>query len=211
MTEEEMVERCRRGERDAQREFYTETIDRIHRLLLKMTNNEDDAFDLAQETYLRAFTHLGQFDGRSSLQTWLYRIAVNEALKFLKRAKPERERRRPLPADDAYPESRGAPDAQKLDVSAALAALSPKDRIMLLLRYEQGLDYFTIAAVVGCATGTVASRLNRSRRRLRVFLEKGCGDREETRARRHPIRGADPVAKRPTDEQSRPEEDERVR
>ncbi len=180
-----MVERCRKGQREAQREFYARTVDRIHRLLLKMTNREEDAFDLAQETYLRAFAHIGQFDGRSSLQTWLYRIAVNEALKSLKRAKAQRKTLGSLSADPTRLEASGNQGDARTDVSAALAELSPSDRMMLLLRYEQGLDYRAIAAAVGCAEGTVASRLNRSRRRLRALLEPSYGNREETHAGTH--------------------------
>ncbi len=202
MTEAEMVEGCRDGHREAQREFYARTVDRIHRLLLKMTNREEDALDLVQETYLRAFAHIGRFDGRSSVQTWLYRIAVNEALSFLKRAKAQRKTLSSLSTDPGRRESPADPPDARMDVSAALAELNPADRMMLLLRYEQGLDYRTIAQVVDCAEGTVASRLNRSRQRLRALLEPGYGLREETDAGKHLSErraiAANPVVARPS-------------
>ncbi len=69
MTEQELVERCREGDREAQRELYDRTSGPVYRLLLKMTASPDDAFDLAQETYLKAFTRINQFDGRSSVAT----------------------------------------------------------------------------------------------------------------------------------------------
>lgn len=186
VTEAEMLERCRAGQRDAQRELYARTVDRIHRLLLKMTNREEDAFDLAQETYVRAFAHVGRFDGRSSVQTWLYRIAINEALAFLRRAKAQRKTLSSLSADPTRREAATDETDARMDVGAALAALSPADRLLLLLRYEQGLDYRTMAEVVDCAEGTVASRLNRARQRLRELLEPSYGTREETDADTHP-------------------------
>ncbi|RME38752.1 MAG: sigma-70 family RNA polymerase sigma factor, partial [Planctomycetota bacterium] len=83
--ERDLIARCRQGDRNARRTLFERTSDRIYRLLLRMTGNADDAFDLAQETYLRAFTEIGKFDGRSNVATWLYRIAVNEALQCLRR------------------------------------------------------------------------------------------------------------------------------
>jgi hypothetical protein len=88
VTPEELVEACRRGDPDAQRALYDATCDRVYRLLLRMTRNSQDAFDLAQETYLKAFTRIGQFDAAASVTTWLYRIAVNEALQFLRSDTP---------------------------------------------------------------------------------------------------------------------------
>ncbi len=170
MIEHDLLERCRAGNRDAQRELYDQTSAPIYRLLLKMTASPDDAFDLAQETYLKAFTQLGRFDGRSSLATWLYRVAVNEALQFLRRAKQTRVKLQELAAEDCAASENGRTTA-RLDVNNALAMLPPNDRAMLLLRYQEGLNYRSIAATIGCAEGTVASRLNRARERLRNLLQ----------------------------------------
>lgn len=189
MSEAELVEGCRKGEREAQRELYSRTVASIHRLLLRMTHSEEDAFDLAQETYVRAFTRIDRFDGRSSVRTWLYRIAVNEALGFLKRAGRERAHLRTLASERSDRGQTAEACESRADLDAALAALSPPDRLILLLRYEQGLDYRTIAAVADCAEGTVASRLNRARQRLRAILEKDYGPAEETRAPAHPNGG----------------------
>ncbi len=178
VTERDLVERCREGDREAQRELYDRTSGRIYGLLLRMTANPDDAFDLAQETYLKAFSRICQFDGRSSVATWLYRVAVNEALQFLRRAGQTREK-----LQEFAPEHGTEPDVEqstiRLDVSDAIATLPPNDRAMLLLRYQDGLDYRAIAEVVGCAAGTVASRLNRARQGLREILRKSYAVREE--------------------------------
>jgi RNA polymerase sigma-70 factor (ECF subfamily) len=150
-----------------------------------MTASPDDAFDLVQETYLKAFTRIGQFDGRSSVATWLYRVAVNEALQFLRRASQTR-----LKLQEIAPENGTESDIEqstvRLDINDALAALAPNDRAMLLLRYQEGLDYRAIADVVGCAAGTVASRLNRARQRLREILRNSYAVGEERGHGEHP-------------------------
>lgn len=185
MTEQELIQRCRDGDREAQRELYDRTSGRIYRLLFKMTASSDDAFDLAQETYLKAFTRISEFDGRSSVATWLYRVAVNEALQFLRRASRTRAK-----LQEIDPESGTESDIERttvrLDVNDALAAIAPTERAMLLLRYQDGLDYRAIAEVVGCAPGTVASRLNRARRGLRGILQKSYAAKEEREHGVHP-------------------------
>ena len=190
MNEEALVERCRRGDREAKRELYDRSADRIYRLLLRMTGNHDDAFDLAQEAYVKGFEQIEKFDGRSAIATWFYRIAVNEALQFFRRGKREQRKREQLAGTAAQsPEARnpGSVDrsTMKMDVADALAAVEPDDRAILLLRYQEGLDYDALAKVLDCPAGTIASRLNRARRRIREKLEKDYGNDEETVDMRH--------------------------
>lgn len=186
MLEYELIERCRYGDRSAQQEVYSRTVERIYRLLLRIIGNRDDASDLAQETYVRAFTRARQFDGRSSFETWLCRIAINQALQ---------ERRRVTLAQRALASSNGrdvqlatypAHD-QRIDVEDALAQLSTDDRTIMVLRFQEGLDYAAIADLVGCPPGTVASRLNRARQRVRELLKKSYAEREEIHRPAHPI------------------------
>jgi RNA polymerase sigma-70 factor, ECF subfamily len=186
MTEPGLVERCRRGDREAQHELYTRTSERIYRVALRITRDADAAFDVAQETYVRAFTRLGQFDGRSDVVTWLYRVAVNESLQFLRRAK----RTRPSPETVAPGTTRDVEQdvaILRIDMDEALAGLSPADRAILLLRYQEGLDYQAISEVLGYPLGTVASRLNRARERVRARLKKDYGVEEEPAATTHPM------------------------
>ncbi len=188
--ESTMIARCRDGDREARHEMYDQTVTRIHHLLLKMTGNAEDAFDITQDTYIKAFTAIERFDGRSAMETWLYRIAVNEALQFLRRKKREQRKREQLADTVAQcPESRnpGAVEGStmKMDVAAALADVEADDRAILLLRYQEGLDYEALAAVLDCPAGTIASRLNRARRRIREKLEKDYGNDEESVGMRH--------------------------
>ena len=211
--ERDLIRQCREGDAQAQRELYDLTVERIYRLLLRLTRNEQDAFDLSQEAYLRAFTKLDEFGGRSSFATWVYRIAVNEALQFLRRENRGQGRRRAsgdsAPADpaarprasDYAPDQRmdsGAEDRtiSRLDLNDALDDLAPIERSILLLRYQEGLDYRAIAEITGCPEGTVASRLNRARSRLREKLAAGYGPSEGIAAEVHPIKGSADAASR---------------
>lgn len=189
VTESELVKRCRNGDRDAQHEFYNQTSDRIFRLLSKLTHSHDAAIDLAQETYLKAFSRIGQFNGESSLASWLYRIAVNEALQFLRRKGPVRLGGNTDLAAQMESESELHGRGVALDVADALARLDPPDRAMLLLRYQEGLDYREISSVMGCPAGTVASRLHRARQRAREFLAGGYDLAEETQSATHQREG----------------------
>lgn len=185
MNEKALVERCRRGDREAQRELYDRTADRIYRLLLRMTGNPDDAFDLAQETYLKGFARIERFEGRSTIATWFYRIALNEALQFLRRGKVTRLAAENLNRDEDHRESDTDSTTVQLDVRSALTQVDPADRAILLLRYQEGLDYRAIGEVLECAGGTVASRLSRARDRLREILRASYGMWEETGAGVH--------------------------
>lgn len=184
MTDAELIKGCKCGDREAQHELYVRTSERIYGLLLRMTRNPDAAFDLAQDAYLRAFSRIGQFNGDSSLGTWLYRIAVNEALQFMRRRSTL-----PLLSEGSLLEapapSEGECITTRMDVNAALDLLDTSDRTILILRYQEGLDYREIAGVLDCAAGTVASRLNRARDRLRQVLGGGYEISEEMAEAKH--------------------------
>ncbi len=169
-----LIERCRLGEREAQRELYEQTSGRIFRLLLRMTGNPEDASDLTQNTYVKGLQRLDQFDGRSAIASWFYRIAINEALQFRRQSGTGRlklQELAPTRPSQAHPPATDV----RLDIEEALVGLSPDDRALLLLRYQEGLDYRGIAEVLECAEGTVASRLNRARERLRGILQESYG------------------------------------
>lgn len=186
MTEDEIIAGCRRGNREAQRLLYEQTVKQIFRLLVRMTGDAELASDLVQDTYLKAFGSIAQFNGQASLSTWLYRIAVNDALHH-------RRRKQPLflaPDSPTMLSQAAAPSSDtvaRLDLDAALSSLDPTDQAILLLRYQEGLDYRTVADVVGCPMGTVASRLNRARTRLRRLLSEEPTAREEKPSLAHPI------------------------
>lgn len=179
MDEGELIQRCRKGEREAQRTLFEQTSGVIYRLLLRLSGNPDDAFDLTQETYVNGFTAIAGFDGRSSLKTWLVRIALNEALQHRRRSRSLRRKLELLAFERAENMEPPTGVACRIDVKIALDCLEPGDRDILLLRYHEGLDYAAIAESAGISQGTVASRLNRARGRLRAILDGGYGREEE--------------------------------
>ncbi|MDX2199480.1 MAG: sigma-70 family RNA polymerase sigma factor [Phycisphaerae bacterium] len=200
--EHELVARCRRGDREAQRALYEQTSQRVFRLLARMTRSREVAEELAQETYLKAFSAFASFGERSSVHTWLHRIAVNEALQWLRRSRPMTAN--PKAVDEmSNPASDGQTTAMRIDIETAMAELDPVDRAMLLLRYQEGLDYRAIAEISDVAMGTVASRLNRARERLRGLLRDFAPEREEGQSTKHRInRGREGAARisRPVEE-----------
>jgi|WetSurMetagenome_2_1015567.scaffolds.fasta_scaffold30639_5 RNA polymerase sigma-70 factor, ECF subfamily len=156
---------ARRGETAAFRELYDAYRDRIWSLVLYSVGDPLQAQDVLQTIFLKAYRGLPGFRGESGLFTWLYRIARNECRNSL--------RRRPAPhmSLDAILGSRdeiepaGAADAaetSRLLLRDAVSRLPAKMREVLVLRYVEGLSYDEISRTLGCAPGTVASRLNRA-------------------------------------------------
>jgi RNA polymerase sigma-70 factor (ECF subfamily) len=185
MEEAELIAGCRRGDRSAQRAVYERHADRVYRIALRLTRNEQDAFDVAQETFVRAFERIDSFDGRSRMGTWLYRIATNEALQLFRKRDTERRHLRVVSEqqeDATRPES----EAARQEVDDALEHLSEEHRAILILRYQEALRYDEIADVLEIAPGTVASRLNRARAELRRLLGNPGTEREEDAPHPHP-------------------------
>lgn len=176
MDESELIEGCRSGDRQAQRAVYDRHADRVYRIALRLTRDEQDAFDVAQDTFVRAFEQIGGFDARSRLGTWLYRIATNEALQLFRRRDTERRHLR-IVSEQKNHATRPEAEAAQHEVDDALGQLSDEHRTILIYRYQEGFSYEEIADVLEIAPGTVASRLNRARAEIRALLG---GDTEET-------------------------------
>jgi RNA polymerase sigma-70 factor, ECF subfamily len=148
-------------------------------LALRLTGNEDDARDVVQEAYLRAYRSLGGFRGDSQFTTWLYRITANCAATALH--KRRRTRTDPLPDDaqivdlrvDRDPEWRAAADDQRATVAAALSRLPTRLRQVIVLRDIYDLPHSAIAAELGISEAAAKVRLHRARRRLKEGLDDG--------------------------------------
>ena len=179
MTEAKIIQGCKSSDRPAQRALYDRYAEQVYRTALRITRDRDAAFDVTQDTFLQAFGGIGSFDGRATLATWLYRIAVNQALQLLRRHKTERRHLR-IVAEQSPTATEPADNGAYPDVESALAALSEHDRAILVLKYQEGLSYDEIAASLDCAPGTVASRLNRARDRLRRIMAELTRNEEES-------------------------------
>jgi len=171
-TGRELIEACQRGERDSFRALFEAHKDKVYSIALRYAGDEAAAMDIAQETFLKLFSAIRQFRGEATFESWLYRLVVNSCMD------QKRRRHRFLPLVDEFVgalRSSGENVLHKLlrvevseRVRAAVASLPPEQRIVVILRYTEGLSYEEIASALGCSMGTVASRLNRAHK----FLER---------------------------------------
>ena len=164
----------------------------VYRLAIKMLENPQDAEDVLQETFIKAFRHLGNFDGRSRLSTWLYRIATNEALMMLRRRKHvsisfdepykgEEEDAEPLQVVDwcCLPEDELLSSEARAYLDQAVEALPHSLRVVFLLRDIEGLSTRETGEVLELSETAVKTRLSRARLRLRELLTGYYGQRVE--------------------------------
>jgi RNA polymerase sigma-70 factor (ECF subfamily) len=163
-----IIDACRQGDRDAQRQVYEATYDSVYRLMVRMVGRQD-ASDLTQQAFLQGFRKIDQFCGRASFGTWLYRVATNEALQHLRRSnRLQTAHLSQEPMDPCVDKYDNIDDKELLE--RALARLEPELRAAFLLREIEGLPYNEIAQVLQIPGGTVGSRLNRARRELKKLL-----------------------------------------
>jgi RNA polymerase sigma-70 factor (ECF subfamily) len=162
----------------------------VYRLALKMLGNPQDAEDILQETFLKAYRHLPEFDGRSSPSTWLYRIATNEALMLLRRKQldtvsieqpqlDEGPLQEPLQIVDwcCVPEVELMSAEEQAELDRAVGMLSPNLRVVFLLRDVAGLSTRETAEVLDLSEEAVKTRLSRARLKLREELSDYFGEK----------------------------------
>ena len=186
--EDQFLERLRRGEAAAFEQLVTERSGDIYALLYRLTSDTEEARDLTQETFLRAFQSIGRFRGDADLKTWIYRIAINQARN---RWRWWRRRRRDVTVSldgDGGPDERpliaglrneDAPDPEQTTLAhereeqlrEALSELRQSYREAVILRDVQGFSYEEIARTLEISIGTVKSRISRGRLELRRKLE----------------------------------------
>ena len=166
--DEHIIELCVSGERPAQRQLYEHYSGRVYRLMYRMVGSAH-VDDLTQQVFLCVFHKLDKFQHRSTFSTWLFRVAANEALQFLRRQRSEC--RTSCLRDIAVETTCATDEFDQRDLwEWALAQLEPDLRAIFLLRVIDELSYFEIAMSLDIAEGTVASRLNRARHCLREII-----------------------------------------
>jgi RNA polymerase sigma-70 factor (ECF subfamily) len=167
--ERELIARCRAGDRPAMRAFYERYQRRVFSLTTRIAGAQD-AEELTQEVFLKAFRALDKFRGDSQLGTWLYRMAVNAALSHVSRNKSRYHLGDDTLADvPAPPPSDGDPNMRRR-LQGALGELPPGYRAVLVLHDIEGLEHEDIAEVLGCSVGTSKSQLHKARARMRDLL-----------------------------------------
>lgn len=183
--DEDLVDLARSGRPEAFMELVRRHREKIFVMIYGLTRDRSDAEDLTQETFLAAYRGLGRFGRRSSFYTWVYRIAVNLSLNFLK--KRGREKNRAVfdetlaPADAAAgaaasPEESSAQNELEAQLAEAVEALPPLFKAAFLMVANQGLSHAEAARVLGCSENTVSWRIHKARKilrdRIRPFLSE---------------------------------------
>lgn len=180
-----LVEEARRGSREAFADLVRRHERRVYGLVFRMVRDHSDADDLAQEVFLTAFKSIASFRHGSSFYTWLYRIAVNTSLTFLKKRSREKDRaefREDLAGDGPgravsfSPEGRSALNELRGRIDEAVAGLPGHFRASFVLVAGQGLSHAEAAKILGCSENTVSWRMHKARQLLRVRLEPYLGE-----------------------------------
>lgn len=179
MDERTLIKQAGQGDEAAFEELVRTYEKTVYNLALRMTGNQDDAFDLAQTTFLKAWHAIGLFQFDSKFSTWLCRIASNACIDFLRKEKRRSTVSLTMPddADQLYevdvaderldPAAVFAANIQREQVLEALGALPADYRVALSLRAIEDMSYEEIAAALDVKTGTVKSRISRAREMLR--------------------------------------------
>jgi len=187
----ELVERCKSGEREAYDELMRRHQDRVFNVVYRCVGNHEDASDIAQEVFIRAFRAIEGFQGQAALSTWLHRIAINEVINHRRRAGAKRKIRT-VPIERNNPDSEGHGSDDPPDTSTepsrvmvekereqliqeAIDSLDDDHRTVVVLKDIEGYRYEEIAEIIGCPRGTVKSRLHRARLELREKLRPLLG------------------------------------
>jgi RNA polymerase sigma-70 factor (ECF subfamily) len=179
--ERDLIQRCLAGDSSAFEPLVERYRERVWRLAYQLLRDREEAWDCAQEAFVRAYHSLPSFRGQSAFYTWLFRITVNvatdrqrsrgaQARAFGAERVPEEEWKRTMPDRGAHPDQAAAQSEQRERIRQALDALPPKARTIIMLSDVDGLSYREIAEVLGCPIGTVMSRLHNARKRMKALL-----------------------------------------
>ncbi len=176
-----LVQRCRRGDLGAFEELYRTHATKLYGLVLRMVGNPADAEDLLQEIFLSAHRKLESFRGESALGTWLYRLATNQCLDYLRsRAVRTGQVTDTLDDEPSLPAPGGRGIAEqtvtKMDLERALAQLPEGCRAAFVLHDVQGLEHREVAEALGIAEGTSKSQVHKARLKLRALLSRKASD-----------------------------------
>lgn len=181
----ELVKRCQNGDTKAYNELVTRYRGKVYAMIYNMVRNEQDAWDLAQDGFLKAWKSIGHFRGQSAFYTWLYRIMTNVTIDWLRKKQIQAgtefddavELHNIDPGSTTTPKSEPLPDVRmeqaeiRKRIDAALQKLSPEHRAVVVMKEIDGLQYNEIAEALDCSLGTVMSRLFYARKKLQTLLK----------------------------------------
>ena len=185
VSELELVKRCQAGDTEAFDELVSRYRSRVFGMIYNMVHSEQDAWDLAQDSFVKAWKSIGRFRGQSSFYTWIYRIVMNLTIdwlrkKYIKAGTAEFDDTIQLrqidPASKTVPKTEALPHEAmqraeiRTRIEKAIAQLSPEQRAVVLMKEIDDMQYHEIAEALGCSIGTVMSRLFYARKKLQNLL-----------------------------------------
>ena len=183
--ESDLIRQAQNGDTAAFDELVGRFRNRVFGMIYNMVHNEQDAWDLAQDSFLKAWTSIGRFRGQSSFYTWLYRIVMNVTIDWLRKKQVKGSgaefddaiqlkeidpASRTVPKADALPHQKMERQEIRARIEAAIAQLTPEHRAVILMKEMEDMQYHEIAESLGCSIGTVMSRLFYARKRLQNML-----------------------------------------
>jgi RNA polymerase sigma-70 factor, ECF subfamily len=181
----ELVRQCQAGQSEAFDELVIRYRTRVFAMIYNMVHNEQDAWDLAQESFVKAWKSIKRFRRHSSFYTWIYRIVMNVTIDWLRKKqikgagaefddavqmKEIDPASRTVPKADPLPHQRLEHAEIRARIDKAIKQLSPEHRAVILMKEIEGMQYHEIAETLGCSIGTVMSRLFYARKKLQHLL-----------------------------------------
>lgn len=180
ITDEQIAARCKNGDMQAFDDLVTKYQSKVINMAYGMLSDKEDAYDAAQEVFLKIYKYIGNFRGQASLSTWIYRITVNVCNDFLRKRgrkivvslsqENDDDKMKEIPDESSAPHEHAERNETCIEVREAISQLKEEYRQVILLYDIEGLSYEEISDVVRCPVGTVKSRLNRARKALRQIL-----------------------------------------
>jgi RNA polymerase sigma-70 factor (ECF subfamily) len=186
-TDQELVKRAQAGEYAAFDQLVTRHRGKVYAMIVNMVHNDADAWDYAQDAFVKAWKALPKFENRSAFSTWMFRIAHNVVYDAMRRRKIHSDgdlddsmldagridrSASTAPKVPAQPDEMLGQNERRQEIEDALKLLSSEHREVILLREVQGLEYAEIAEVMQCTKGTVMSRLFYARKKLQTMLKR---------------------------------------
>jgi RNA polymerase sigma-70 factor (ECF subfamily) len=185
VSELDLVRRCQDGDSEAFDELVVRYRTRVFGMIYNMVHSEQDAWDLAQDSFVKAWKSIKRFRGQSSFYTWIYRIVMNVTIDWLRKKRVKAGEAefddsiqlkdvdpasKTLPRPDALPSENLEQREIRTEIDNAIAQLSPEHRAVILMKEIEGMQYHEIAETLGCSIGTVMSRLFYARKKLQNLL-----------------------------------------
>lgn len=177
--DDHLVKQAKQGDVDAFTELVRRFQEKIYHTILSLTRNQQDAYDLSQETFMHAYKSLRNFKQRSTFYTWIYRIAVNLTLNFLKRRKRDEKREVQLEdysmdvksaASILSPEGHSMKKELSEKLKEAIDSLPITYKVSFVLVVSQGLTHTQVAKILRCSENTISWRMHKARKMLQQKL-----------------------------------------